>query len=160
MEGFVIKKKYIVLIILGCVLYFLVCGALIATPFVLALSEESSQCDVEILEYYLDNDYSGNDLIVVAFRYTNNTGYTTNLNDECEITAYQEGVELRKGYPDNNATIDSQDLTRNLKNGATYTYFVAFQMIDIDKDVEINVDDYSTLKDIDAEKTFKLSEAW
>ena len=150
------KKRYIVLIVVACILFFMVPVGLFVGAFIFE-GITYGQANVEIDSYRLCEDKDGNDIIIVKYLLENNGKESTCLFYESDIYVYQNGVSLTEAYElPKKCDYDESDRDKQIKGGAKYYAEVAYELEDKEKPVEVEVTDYSFLKDDLKTKTFKL----
>lgn len=136
------KKKYIVLIVIGCVLTFIFEVAL-ATGLILLGEFSPQECEVDVEGYRLVKDEADNDIIIVRYDFENEGKSSTNLLNEYYIQLYQKGVGLVEVYElPKECHYNEEDQYREIRGGASYVVEIAYELIDTTSDVEVVIEDY------------------
>lgn len=150
------KKRYIVLIVVGAILMALLPAALVFTGILIDVNMDS-EVQIEIDSYRLCQDAYGDDVIIVKYLLKNDGEETTSLWNEGDIYAYQNGVSLTEYYEDIPKEWDynMEDQNRNVKGGYEFYAEIAYLLEDPNADVEVEVDDYGW-SGTKKEKVFKL----
>lgn len=140
------KKRYIVLIVLACVIFFLISASITVAPFFLTVTS-SNDCNIKYDSYRLVKDDAGNDIIILKYNLENNGKYITCFVNECYIELYQDGVGLIEAYDlPQECNYNPDDQCRNLKGGASYGIEVAYELTNTTTDVEVILEDYDFFK--------------
>lgn len=112
---------------------------------------------VEILSARKSTDYEGKDAIVIRYSFTNNSDDATSFMFATQSKAFQDGVELEMAVLMDDDTYNSQDLTKEIKTGASIEVEKAF-VLDSDSPVEAEVSELVSFDDEQkVEKTFDLA---
>ena len=125
-----------------------------------AESGELGDYSVTIDSCRLAKDYSGKDVVIVKYTFTNvgnddATSFTFAFNDQ----AFQGGVGLNNAYVfDESANYSSDNQMKEIKKGASIEVEVAYELNDTTTDVEIEVEELISLNDKVVKKTFKIAE--
>lgn len=152
------KKRYIVLIVLGCVIFFLFISSIVIIPFFFN-DISTSDCNIEFDSYRLVKDDAGNDIIILKYNLENNGKYITCFANECYLELYQNGVGLIEAYDlPQECHYNSEDQCRNLKGGASYEIEVAYELTDTTTDVEVILEDYKSFKSKTKTEIISISE--
>ncbi len=149
------KKRYIVLIVIACILFYLLPIGFFAGIMVFD-SMTYGQANVEIDSYRLCEDKDGKDIIIVKYLLENNGKEATCLYYESDIYVYQDGVSLTEVFElPEKCDYDGDDRDKQIKGGAKYYAEVAYELDDKEKPVEVEVTDYGFKDDLKT-KTFEL----
>lgn len=100
-----------------------------------AAGQASADHGVAIDGTSLGTDYSGNDVLIVTYSWTNNTGEATSFMAEFMPKCYQNGVELQTAVT---ADADVSSYTADVKPGASTTVRLGYVLSDA-SDVTIEV---------------------
>ncbi len=115
--------------------------------------------NVDILSCRLAKDYEGKDVVIVKYKFTNNSdnasAFYTAISDE----VYQNGVGLNKAYmldDSYNYTADNQQ--KNIKKGSSLEIEVAYELNDSTTDIEVEVSEFISFDEKVISKTFSITE--
>lgn len=106
----------------------------------------------------LAEDFEGDPVIIVKYKFTNNqndeaTSFMVAFDDK----AYQNGVGLNHAYVLKDSAKYSEDnQTKAIKKGATIDVEVAYELNDTETDVEIEVKELFSFSDKTLTKTFSI----
>lgn len=117
-------------------------------------SKSDGDVSVKILNSSVSTDYSGENVLIVEYEFTNNSDKERNFMTTCDDKAYQNGVECGSAYVVSG--VDAQAEMNNLKPGATTTLKSAYKLQDLTTPVEIEIKQYFG-KDVFLEETINLS---
>ncbi len=143
------KKRYVVLIIIGALLVNLV-----VLPFLSPISAlwigtifesiDGNNAEIEIDSFRLCEDIDGKDVIIIKYLLKNNGKEPTSLLYEGDFYVYQEGVSLVECFDElpNECHYDLDDQYKDIKGGVEYCAEIAYWLEYPDKDVEVEVNDY------------------
>jgi len=137
------KKRYIVLIVVGAILMALLPAALVFTGIMIDVNMDS-KVQIEIDSYRLCQDAYGDDVIIVKYLLKNEVKEPTTLWNEGDFYVYQNGVSLTEYCEElpKECDYDTEDQYRNVKGGYEYYAEIAYLLEYPDGDVEVEVDDY------------------
>jgi len=137
------KKRYIVLIVVGAILMALLPAALVFTGIMIDVNMDS-KVQIEIDSYRLCQDAYGDDVIIVKYLLKNEGKEPTTLWNEGDFYVYQNGVSLTEYCEElpKECDYDTEDQYRNVKGGYEYYAEIAYLLEYPDGDVEVEVDDY------------------
>lgn len=115
---------------------------------------------VEILSSRLSKDFEGKDVIVIKYKFTNNSNDTaTSFWVAFDDGAYQGGVGLNNAYVLQDGDSYSEDnQNKEIKKGASIEVEVAYELNDTTTDVEVEVKELFSFDDKTITKTFKIAE--
>lgn len=112
---------------------------------------------VEILSARKSTDYEDKDAIVIRYNFTNNSDEAASFMFATQSKAFQDGVELEMAILMDDDAYNSQDLTKEIKPGASIEVEKAF-VLDSDSPVEAEVTELVSFDDEEkVEKTFDLA---
>ena len=100
---------------------------------------EKKDVDIKIVGTSIGKDYSGSELLIVQYEFTNNTKSASSFTFLTNDTAYQNGVECSDLVI--SSEIDSQQQLSNVKPGASLTLKVGYKLQDTTTPVEIEITD-------------------
>ncbi len=153
------KKGHIVLIVVASIVAFLLIVPLSLLFGIVFLGEDSGDnVDIEIDSYRLCEDADGEDIIIIKYLLKNNGEEPTALAWEGDFSVYQEGISLSECEYDlpKECDYDSNDQYRDIKGGVEYYAEIAYELEYPEKDVEVEVDDYSLFDNNKKTKVFKI----
>ncbi len=115
---------------------------------------------VEISDCRLAKDYEGKDVVIIKYKFTNNTDETaTAFWTTFDDGVYQNGVGLNEAYVlDDNANYNDDNQMKEIKKGASIDVEVAYELNDSTTDVEVEVKELFSFDDKTIRKTFKIAE--
>lgn len=99
---------------------------------------------IKIVSSEKGKDYSGNDVLIVTYEWTNNSDEEQMFSTAFAAKAFQNGIECGDAIMVDG--VDSQKLLANIKPGATLEVKDAYKL-DGDSDVEIEVKPWISLED-------------
>lgn len=108
----------------------------------ISVSDSSQSVDkdcISVSSWYLDKDYSDNDVVVIEYSWTNTSDKAASFSFSITDKAYQNGVELDSAFGCDN--IDSGDTLKEVQPGATQKVKSAF-ILDDTSDVNIIVSEF------------------
>ena len=115
---------------------------------------------VVIDSYRLAEDYQGNPIIIVKYKFTNNSSDAASFFGTLSDTVYQNGVGLNKCYlTDDSANYSSDNQTKEIKTGVTLDVEVAYELNDETTPIEVEVSRYISFNNKMVTKTFTISNA-
>lgn len=126
----------------------------------------SSGEDSEIGEYSvvidscrLAKDYQGKDVIIVKYKFTNNSNDdATAFYIAFDDAVYQNDVGLNEAYVlDDSANYNADNRTKEIKKGASIDVEVAYELNDTTSDVVVEVKELFSFDDKTVTKTFSIS---
>lgn len=113
---------------------------------------------VEIKSARMTKDYSGDDVIVITYNFTNNSKKDSAFFTAFEDKVYQEGIGLNGAYILKEGDPYSADnQTKNIKTGTSLDVDVAYTLNDKTTDVDVEVGEFFSFNDTLVKKTFKIS---
>ncbi len=113
-------------------------------------SASSAETSVKIVDMFLSENYSGEDVLIVKYEYTNGEKKVTAFSQEFRDTVYQNGVECSSWTISEDA--DGEPSILYIKPGATIIVEEAYILNDTTSDVEIEVETLFGGKSILSEK--------
>lgn len=112
---------------------------------------------VEIMSCRLAKDYSGKDVVIVKYKFTNNNEKPTSFMVAFDDNVYQNGVGLNNAYIlDDDANYSSDNQTKEIKKGATLEVEAAYELNDTTTDIEVEVSQLFSMSDKVIKKTFSI----
>ena len=112
---------------------------------------------VEILGFRLAEDYAGDPVVIVKYKFTNNDENAAAFMWTLEDNVYQDGVGLNECYIlDDDAEYSSDNQTKEIKKGSSIEVEVAYELNDSTTDIEVEVKEYISFRDEVVTKTFSI----
>lgn len=113
---------------------------------------------LEILSARKAKDYTGKDVIIIKYKYTNvNNDDATAFYIAFDDTAYQNGVGLNESYVlADSANYNADNQTKEIKKGASLEVEVAYELNDTTTDVMVEVKETFSFSDDTITKTFTI----
>ena len=158
------KRLFVLLLALAMMLAMAACGEGLVDDqgnggvVTTTASQNLGKYSVTIDGCRLAKDYSGNDVVIVQYTFTNvsdddATSFMVAFDDQ----VYQNGVGLNGAYVlDDSANYDSGNQMKQIKKGASIQVEVAYELNDLTSDIEVEVSELFSLNDNVVKKTFKL----
>ena len=113
--------------------------------------------DVAIDSCRLAIDYSGKDIVIVKYVFTNNSGDSASFSWSVDDNVYQNGIGLKECYfVDSTANYSSDNKTKEIKPGVPFEVEVAYTLNDLTTEIEVVVTDLLNLSGKSVEKTFSI----
>ena len=115
--------------------------------------------NVEIKSCRLVKDYTGKDVVIVKYLFTNvsdddATSFMVAFDDQ----VYQNGVSLNASYfLDDSANYSADNQTKEIKKGASLEVEVAYELNDNTTDIEVEVKELFSFNDTVVSKTFSIA---
>ena len=122
-------------------------------------SEESNlgEYSVEIMGCRLAEDYEGKAVVIVKYKFTNNSEDSTAFYTAFDDNVYQDGVGLNEAYIlDDSAEYEVDNQTKDIKSGANLEVEVAYELNDTETDIEVEVEELFSFDDKKITKTFSI----
>ena len=115
---------------------------------------------VEIQSCRLAKDYTGKDVVIVKYLYTNVSNEdATAFYVAFDETVYQNGVGLNESYVlDDSANYSADNQTKEIKKGASLEVEVAYELNDTTTDIEVEVKELFSFDDTTITKTFSIAQ--
>ncbi len=160
-------KKLLTLLTLLALLLFGLCSCLDTDEIGDQGSESVSQnapSDSELGDYSvviescrLASDYEGEPVVIVKYKFTNNSDDAVAFMWTIDAAAFQDGIGLNESYfVDDSAGYSSDNQTKKIKKGASLYVEVAYELNDTTTDVEIEVSELISFSDKKITKTFSI----
>ena len=104
-------------------------------------------CYLEIGDFSITQDYSGNPILLVEISFTNNNDESKSFFSTIKDIAYQDGIEIKSPistYGINN--YDWQDKTKEIQKGTTFKFNLAYELSNKTSDAVIELTSYLNTK--------------
>lgn len=111
---------------------------------------------VDIKSSRFSKNLSGEKVIIITYRFTNNSSKATSFMVACDAKAYQDGVEIERDFMVQDKSYDSNSSTKDIKSGKTVDVEIAYTLNDTKTDVDVEVSELISLSDDMVTKTFKI----
>lgn len=107
----------------------------------------------------LANDYAGEPIVIVKYKFTNNNDEPSSFMWSLDVSAYQDGIGLNECLvADDSANYSGDNQYKEIKKGATLYVEVAYELNDTTTDVEVEVTELSLFgNDKKVTKTFSIN---
>ncbi len=103
------------------------------------------------------SDYEGEPIVIVKYKFTNNSNEPASFWLSVNDAAYQDGVGLNECYfASDSANYSSDNQTKDIKKGASISVEVAYVLNDSTTEVEIEVSENSFFNDKKITKKFSI----
>ena len=113
--------------------------------------------DVIIESCRLSTDYTGEPIVIVKYKFTNNDDEPACFSWSLTDSAFQDGIGLNKCYfVDDSANYSADNQTKEIKTGASLTVEVAYTLNDTTTDVEVEVSELISFNKKKVTKTFSI----
>lgn len=116
--------------------------------------DSKQKLDIRILSSKMGKDYSGKNVLLVEYEFTNNSDTAGAFSVLCSNKAFQNGVECSSITVVEG--VDAQRSLNSVQPGATYTVTVPYLLSDTTTPVEIKVTDWIFQTQVYLEQTVNL----
>lgn len=113
--------------------------------------------EISIESARISKDYEKKPVVIVKYKFTNNSDDTTSFIAATHSQAFQDGVELELAMVMDDKTYDAGNSMKDIKKGASIEVEEAY-LLSGKSDVEVEVSELISLSDEKVAKTFKYSE--
>ena len=105
----------------------------------------------------LAKDYENKDVVIVKYKFTNNSDEPAPFYLTFDETVYQNGVGLNQAYIlKDSANYNADNQTKEIKKGASIDVEVAYELNDTTTDIEVEVKELFSFSDETVKKTFSI----
>ena len=105
----------------------------------------------------LAKDYEGAPIVIVKYKFTNNSEDPACFSWTFSDNVYQDGVGLNECYfAHDSANYSSDNQTKEIKKGASISVEVAYKLNDSTTDIEVEVSELISFDDSKVTKTFSI----
>lgn len=113
---------------------------------------------VEILSCRLAKDFEGKDVLIVKYKFTNNSDKAANFMFAFKDSVFQDGIGLNESYVlDDSAKYSADNQQKDIKPGSSLDVECAYELNDTKTDVEVEVKELVSLSDKTISKTFSIA---
>lgn len=114
--------------------------------------------NIIIDSYRLAEDLFGNPVVIVKYKFTNNSSNSAAFYTTLDANVYQNGVGLTESYfVDDSANYSSDNQTKEIKTGVILEVEVAYELNDTTTPIEVEVTEWISLNNKKVEKTFTIN---
>ena len=105
----------------------------------------------------LAKDHEGAPVVIVKYKFTNNSEEAADFMLSVSDEVYQDGVELETCFfLDDSANYSSGNMSKKIKKGASLDVEVAYTLNDTTNDIEVEVSEYLSFSDKKITKTLAI----
>ncbi len=113
---------------------------------------------LEISSCRLATDYEGKKVVIVKYKFTNNSDDPTSFMVTFDDNVYQNGVGLNGAYVlSDSANYSSDNQMKNIQKGATLDVEVAYELNDTTTDIVVEVTELFSFDNTKITKTFSIN---
>ncbi len=113
--------------------------------------------EVEIMSCRLAKDYEKKPVVIVKYKFTNNSEEATSFTFALSDNVYQNGIGLTTAIvTDDSAKYSSDNQMKEIKKGASLEVEVAYVLNDTTTDIEVEVEERISFSDKTITKTFSI----
>ena len=122
-----------------------------------ASSSALGDYDVVILSCRLAEDYEGEPVVIVKYKFTNNASEPAAFYVTLDANVYQDSVGLNESYVlADSANYSADNQTKEIKKGASLEVEVAYELNDTTTPIEVEVGELFSFSDKKVTKTFNI----
>ena len=123
-----------------------------------ATANNLGEYTIEIKSCRLAKDYSGKDVAIITYGFTNNSDDAAAFYVTFDCNVYQGGVGLNESYIlSDSANYNSDNQTKSIKKGASLDVEVAYELNDTTKDINVEISALISFDDSKVTKTFTIA---
>lgn len=112
---------------------------------------------IDIVSCRLAKDYQDKNIVIVKYKYTNNSDDPTSFMVAFDCTVYQDGVGLNECYvAADSAKYSTDNQTKEIKTGASIEVEEAYELNDSTTDIEVEVEELISFSDKKITKKFSI----
>ena len=120
-------------------------------------SEKLGEYAVEINSCRLAKDYEGKGVVIVKYKFTNNSDKKANFMLAFDDNVFQDGIGLNESlFVDESANYSADNQQKDIKPGASLDVECAYELNDDKTDIEVEVKQLISLSDKTISKTFSI----
>lgn len=121
-------------------------------------NEKLGDYAVEILSCRLAKDYDGKDVVIIKYKFTNNSDKAASFMYAFEDNVFQDGIGLNEAIIlADSAKYSSDNQTKDIKPGSSLEVECAYELNDTKTDVEVEVKELISFDEKTISKTFKIA---
>ena len=120
-------------------------------------NEKLGEYAVEIESCRLAKDYEGKGVVIVKYKFTNNSDKKANFMFAFDDNVFQDGIGLNESlFVDESANYSADNQQKDIKPGASLEVECAYELNDDTTDIEVEVKELISLSDKTISKTFSI----
>lgn len=113
---------------------------------------------VEIKSCRLAKDYADADVVIVKYKFTNNSKKPAAFYLAFSDKVYQDGISLNESYVlDDSAEYNADNQTKDIKSGKSIDVEAAYELNDTKTDIEVELKELISFNNNVITKKFKIS---
>lgn len=112
-------------------------------------------CNVVIDSYRLEESWDGKPVVIVKYKFTNNSSRPQSFSFTVEDAVFQNGVGLNECHSANNYSNDNE--SKELKQGVTLDVEIAYYLNDTTTPIDVEVREYFDYSNKKVTKTFNIA---
>ncbi|MBQ3431342.1 MAG: DUF5067 domain-containing protein [Clostridia bacterium] len=121
-------------------------------------NEKLGDYAVEILSCRLAKDFEGKDVVIVKYKFTNNSDKAANFMFAFDDSVFQDGVGLNDSlFVDESAKYSADNQQKDIKPGTSLEVECAYELNDTKTDVEVEVKELISFDEKTITKTFSIA---
>ncbi len=121
-------------------------------------NEKLGDYAVEIQSCRLAKDYDGKDVVIIKYKFTNNSDKAASFMYAFEDNVFQDGIGLNEAIIlADSAKYSSDNQTKDIKPGSSLEVECAYELNDTKTDVEVEVKELISFDEKTISKTFKIA---
>lgn len=114
---------------------------------------------VEIYSCRCVKDFEGKDIVIITYKFTNNSDKNANFLFAFSDNVFQDGIGLNKAYYlGDSVDYSSDNQTKDIKPGSTLDVECAYELNDTKTDIEVEVKELVSLDEKTISKTFSIAD--
>lgn len=119
--------------------------------------ENLGEYNLEIMGCRIAKDFEGKDVVIVKYKFTNNSDDAASFMVAFDDAVYQDGIGLNEAYIlDESANYSSDNQTKEIKTGSSLEVEAAYELNDTETDVEVEVKQLFSFDDSVVKKSFSI----
>ena len=121
-------------------------------------NEKLGDYAVDILGCRLAKDYEGKDVVIVKYKFTNNSDKAANFMFAFDDSVFQDGIGLNESLVvDKSAKYSADNQQKDIKPGASLEVECAYELNDTKTDIDVEVKELISLSDKTISKSFSIT---
>lgn len=107
----------------------------------------------------LANNYSGEPIVIVKYKFTNNDSEPASFMWSVDDNVYQNGIELNHSYfVEDSANFSSDNQTKEIKKGVSIYVEAAYELDNTMDDIEVEISQLFSLNNKKIQKIFSIKQ--